>query len=243
MSVKDERVRPPESSSVPTGSGPRIRVILLHGVDPGCLAGEPRFEVQRCETPPGIVGPFESSGRAVLLVNLALVPDEWNAYLRQQLVRLSTVRMIAFSDSIDSATCEQLLHQGYHGLLRRDEPPATVARAVQAVADGQLWFPRGTLSRVLREFLAAQDPNRLTARELEILALIGAGFNNQQVADKLFISRETVRWHVKSLNTKLAVGNRRGARDYVRSLYREGKTIPVRSERSTGGSQNSRVAG
>jgi DNA-binding NarL/FixJ family response regulator len=147
------------------------------------------------------------------------------------------------SDTVDSANCEQLLRAGYQGLIRREESPATVLRAVQAVGEGQLWFPRLTMSRVLRNFLTAEDPNRLTARELEILALISAGFNNQEVADKLFISRETVRWHVKSLNAKLAVGNKRGSREDVRALYRSGRAMPPRPESRKDRTRQSSAAG
>jgi len=242
MSVKDEH-RVSEAGNFGLEGKPGARVILLPGVDPGCLGKADNVEVVQFENPRSIAIQFEKGDCAVLIVDLSKLPDEWNSYLRQQLVRLGAVRIIAFSDAIDDVHCEQLLHMGYQGVLRRDESPATVVRAVQAVADGQLWFPRATLSRILGRFLVADDPNRLTDREWEILALIGAGLNNQEVADKLFISRETVRWHVKSLNAKLAVGNRRGAREYVRSLYRAGHPLPARPEKGTDQTRHSRVAG
>jgi len=65
---------------------------------------------------------------------------------------------------------------------------------------------------------------------MEILALIGEDLNNQQVADRLFIARETVRWHIKSLNAKLGIRTRRGLRDHVRLLNRLGKTLPAQRE-------------
>jgi DNA-binding NarL/FixJ family response regulator len=103
-------------------------------------------------------------------------------------------------------------------------------RALRAVIAGELWFPRATLSRVLKGFLIAQDPDRLTSREIEILGLVGSDMNNQQIADKLFISRETVRWHVKSLHAKLGARTRRGLRDHVRLLNRLGKAMPAQRE-------------
>ena len=97
------------------------------------------------------------------------------------MAQFSTVLVLALADSIDDKACESLLRMGCVGSLRRREAPATMVRALNAVMAGELWFPRTMLSRVLKGFLVAQDPNRLTSREMEILALIGEDLNNQQV--------------------------------------------------------------
>jgi DNA-binding NarL/FixJ family response regulator len=156
------------------------------------------------------------------------------------MAQFNTVLVLAIADSIDDKACENLLRMGCVGSLRRREAPATLIRALKAVIAGELWFPRATLSRVLRGFLAAQDPNRLTSREMEILGLVGGDLNNQQIADKLFISRETVRWHIKGLNAKLGIRTRRGLRDHVRVLHRLGKAMP--ELRELGNNPTSRAA-
>jgi LuxR family transcriptional regulator of csgAB operon len=103
-------------------------------------------------------------------------------------------------------------------------------RAVRAIANGELWFSRRTISRVLTTFLFEQHLKRLTSREIEILMLIGSGFSNQEIGNQLFISRETVRWHVRGLYSKLGIVNRPDALEYLRSLYGSGTRIPAQSE-------------
>jgi NarL family two-component system response regulator LiaR len=100
------------------------------------------------------------------------------------------------------------------------------------VGDGQLWFPREIISRVLKGLLIEEDLNRLTSREIEIVRLVGSGLNNQEIADKLFISRETVRWHVRALHAKLGTKDRDSLREYVRYLRSSEPKIPSASVES-----------
>jgi len=142
--------------------------------------------------------------------------------------RANTPFAVAVSDSTDDESCEQLLRMGFVGLLRRSESSQTVGRAISAIVEGELWFPRQTISRVLKGFLIP-NVNRLTTREMEILRLVGSGLNNQQIGDRLFIARETVRWHLRSLYSKLELNGRRSAKEYVRLLSRVGKAMPTKS--------------
>ena len=49
---------------------------------------------------------------------------------------------------------------------------------------------------------------QLTEREVEVLALMADGLGNQEIADRLFISRSTVKYHISGVFTKLGVTNR-----------------------------------
>ena len=109
------------------------------------------------------------------------------------------------------ADCESLLRMGCMGFLRSDAPSWQFCRAVEAVASGEIWAPRKFVSKVCRELLSVYDPLKLTAREGEVLSLLAAGHSNRKIADLLFISRETVRWHVRGIYRKLGVHDRAGA--------------------------------
>jgi DNA-binding NarL/FixJ family response regulator len=217
------------------------RVILIGGVEAPGLSGVCPFEIHRCEDATQAARFWDGAETNILLVDLDRLSSTERDLLRKRMVQFSSVLVLAIADSLDQQTCERLLRMGCVGSLRRREAPATIVRALHAVIAGELWFPRAALSRVLRGFLVAQDPDRLTARELEIMALAGAGLNNQEIADRLFISRETVRWHIKSLNGKLGIRTRHGLRDYVRLLHRLGKAKPAQG--ASEGELESRVAG
>jgi len=109
------------------------------------------------------------------------------------------------------AVLERLLRIGCMGFIREGDTASSLRQAVRAIASGEFWASRKLISRLLQEHLAATDPGVLTKRETEILGLIAMGYKNREIAEKLFISRQTVRWHVRSLYTKIGVQDRLGA--------------------------------
>jgi DNA-binding NarL/FixJ family response regulator len=206
-----------------------VRVITLRHVVFQLGESEHGFEAVTCEDISEIAGLLEGAARSVLMVDIDhLSENERNALLKQ-MAQFNTVPVLAIAHVVDHESCDTLVRMGFVGSLRRTEDPSTVRRAIKAVLAGELWFPRAILSRLLRSFLLAQDPNRLTSREIEILDLIGNHLNNQQVADKLFLSRETVRWHIKSLHAKLGTRTRRDLQNQFRLLNRL-RAIPPQRE-------------
>jgi DNA-binding NarL/FixJ family response regulator len=241
MSITEEKKMPPKTSRLEREEPGRVRVILIGGIEVASFAEDSPFDVRRCEDVGQATRYSEGADATVVLVDLNSLSDLERAHVRKQIAQFAAIRVLAIADSIDDKLCEKLLRMGCVGSLQRRESPATLSRAFRAVAAGELWFPRATLSRVLKGFLVAHDPDRLTSRELEILALVGGELNNQQIADKLFISRETVRWHIKSLHAKLGIRTRRGLGDHVRLVHCLGKAIPA--QRDLGDDLQSRVAG
>lgn len=125
---------------------------------------------------------------------------------------LGTRVLITSSEDIaqDQATLEGLLRAGSWGLLHPEASPRTVWKAVRAVAKGQFWISRTALTLLARRYMLA-DLLGLTAREGEILRMLALGCRNQEIAERLFISVETVRWHLRSLYNKLGVHDRLSA--------------------------------
>lgn len=106
------------------------------------------------------------------------------------------------------------LHAGAAGFLLKDGEPDDLLRAIRVVASGESLLSPSVTRRVIASF-ASRGPaasvhprlGDLTAREREVLVLVGEGLNNDEVASRLFISPATARTHVGRVLMKL------GARD------------------------------
>jgi DNA-binding NarL/FixJ family response regulator len=125
------------------------------------------------------------------------------------------IQVLVLVDEEDTADCESLLRMGCMGFLRPDAPRWQFRRAVDAVASGEIWASRKLVSKMYRELLSAYDPHKLTAREEEVLTLLTAGHSNRKIADFLFITRDTVRWHMRAIYRKLGVHDRSSVLSFV----------------------------
>jgi DNA-binding NarL/FixJ family response regulator len=124
------------------------------------------------------------------------------------------VRVIALTASTDEARMMGVLRAGASGYVRKDADPEVLVAAVRAVAAGRT-FIDPAISRQLRP--SAPGPE-LTARELDVLRLLGLGRSNRDIGLALAIGEETVKTHVGHLFAKLEVENR--AQATVQALRR-----------------------
>ena len=108
------------------------------------------------------------------------------------------------------------LQAGASGFLLKDVEPDELRRAVHVVADGQALLSPSVTRRLLARLRDAgprtpQDPTRLdvlTDREREVVALVGRGLSNDEIADELVISPATAKTHVSRAMTKLYARDR-----------------------------------
>jgi len=116
------------------------------------------------------------------------------------------------------------LKAGGRGYILKDAGPETMLRAVRAVAQGESLLSPAVASKVLRQFagLPGEAPaghapfcDNLTAREQEVLVLIGQGHSNREIAGLLCISEKTVKNHIANIFSKLHVYDRTQAMLYA----------------------------
>jgi DNA-binding NarL/FixJ family response regulator len=98
---------------------------------------------------------------------------------------------------------------GADGYLLKKTPPAQILTAIQDAASGGTPMTPYVARRVIELFKhyapSGKETHSLTARELEILQHLVLGIDNHEIADKLFISYETVRNHIRHIYEKLHV--------------------------------------
>jgi LuxR family transcriptional regulator, positive regulator of biofilm formation len=106
-----------------------------------------------------------------------------------------------------------LVKKGVRGIFYNDDPLPNLAKGAPAILNGELWFSRKDLMKVILDSnpdgqMAMEIKALLTAREREILILVASGINNSQIADNLSISRNTVKTHLYNIYNKIQVPNR-----------------------------------
>ncbi len=103
-----------------------------------------------------------------------------------------------------------MVELGVKGFLLKNSDFADVARAAETVADGGTYFSQelmGSLVSALRGTGELPKGEALSEREAEILPLICKGFSNQEIADRLFISKRTVDKHRANILSKTGCRN------------------------------------
>jgi len=108
------------------------------------------------------------------------------------------------------------LRAGASGFLLKDIEPLELVRAITVVAAGESLLSPSVTRRLIGEFVNRSDTvaipspklDVLTEREREVLALVGGGLSNQEIAAELFISIATARTHVSRAMTKLHARDR-----------------------------------
>jgi len=108
----------------------------------------------------------------------------------------------------------EAIRSGASGFLVKDTEPEELLRAVRAVVEGDALLSPGVTRRLIAEFAArSKEPaaaaslTRLTEREREVMALVGIGLSNEEIARRLVVSPLTAKTHVSRTMVKL------GARD------------------------------
>ena len=109
----------------------------------------------------------------------------------------------------------EALRAGANGFLVKDTEPAELLRAVRAVVAGDALLSPGITRRLIEEFATrAKDPSGvpalagLTDREREVVALVGEGLTNDEIAGRLIVSTATAKTHVSRAMIKLHARDR-----------------------------------
>ena len=141
----------------------------------------------------------------VALVDYALPGEDGVALTRRLKAARAATLVVMLTGSIEDRILLAAVEAGCSGFLTKDRAAAEVTGAIRAVAAGEALISPGMLARLLPQLTrsGAGVGGDLTAREREILALLAEGLPNRVIADRLFLSVNTVRNYVQSILTKL----------------------------------------
>jgi len=160
-----------------------------------------------------------AAGRSpsVLLLDMGLGDVESARVVTALVQQMPETRIVAMDLMPLSEEILELINAGVSGIVMKDSSFDEFAANLRAVAGGaKVAPPRATetlVAQIAKEARArkAQDVLegvRMTPRELEVIELIGEGFSNKEIAQRLNIAAHTVKSHVRNVMEKLALHTR-----------------------------------
>lgn len=181
----------------------------------GMFAGDPGFEVLG-EAGDGAqaVELARALDPDVILMDLRMPRVDGLEAIKRVLAARPGIRIVVLTTFAEDANVHAALRAGAVGFLVKDDEPERMVDAVRRAATGEQLLAPSVLRRVVERFLAAEEqaaapvPAGLTERELEVLALVGTGLSNAEIAEELHVGVTTVKTHIAAAMDKLGLRNR-----------------------------------
>lgn len=173
------------------------------------------------------------SGREAVALTRALRPDlvlmdigmpDGNGLEATRLIKAEApeVKIVIVTVSDDNDDLFEAIKNGAEGYLLKDMSEEELEGMLRAIQTGEPPLSPGLAARILNEFArvsqdgsSAQRSDDLTAREREVLQLVAGGSTNREIAAALYVSENTVNFHMKNILSKLHLKNRAQAAAYA----------------------------
>jgi two-component system nitrate/nitrite response regulator NarL len=155
------------------------------------------------------------------LVDMRLKNETGVDFIENAKSRYPECKFVVLSSSSTAKDFEKAIKAGVDGYILKDAFPEDIIYAVNTVLRGRKYF-----DPVFMEKKTDSSPSQplksshelLSPREMEVLFCLGAGLSNKKIADKLFISENTVKKHVSQILAKLNLADRTQAALYASKI-------------------------
>ncbi len=170
----------------------------------------------------------------VVLMDLSMPVLDGVEATRQLLTEQPDARVVVLTSFSETERVTEALSAGAIGYQLKDSDPQDLMAAVRSAADGHAPLdPRVTRALLPAARTAGQPVDQLSNREAEVLALLGQGLSNLQIARRLAISQHTVKVHIANVFRRIGVNDRTSAALWARD-HLPGPPTPSPG-RATGG--------
>ena len=142
------------------------------------------------------------------------------------------VRIVMFTAHAEQDLLWEALDASAQGFVLKDSESAALVGAIRQVVAGDPYVDPRLAPDFLRQLARPRAGGVLSAREREILQMLADGFSNREVSERLVVSVETVKTHVKHILRKLGVHNRSQAVSRYFRAQGASENAPFKEERS-----------
>jgi DNA-binding NarL/FixJ family response regulator len=203
-----------------------IRVLLVDDQDlvraglRGILRSQFGFDVVgECADGSSVVAAVTSLQPDVVLMDVRMPVVDGVQATRSLRREAAGPPVLALTTFDDDEVLAGMLRAGASGFILKGVPGEDLQRAVRVVAEGGAWLDPAVTGRVLAIYRSAAPTivgpdaalDALTSRERDVLALIGQGRTNAEIAAELVVSEGTVKTHINHVFTKLQLRDRAAA--------------------------------
>ena len=159
----------------------------------------------------------------ILLLDLKMPNLDGLGTLQKLQAARNRTKVIVLTASEDKSEFVQAVKFGTSGIVLKQTATELLIKSIRKVYAGEIWLDSNTTAAVMRQFASAEEspaaaapppPTRdrerspLSQREREIVSLVAQGFKNKEMAEKMFISEQTVKNHLHNIFDKLGVSDR-----------------------------------
>ena len=156
----------------------------------------------------------------IVLLDLKLPRVDGLTVIRSIQTRAPRTKVILFASGESKEEFVEAMKLGCSGVLLKEGPTSLVEKSLQKVQAGEIWLDSNTTAAVIRQFAspgeyqpspngkASRERAQLSQREREIIVLIAQGYKNKEIAEKMFITEQTVKNHLHNVFDKLGVSDR-----------------------------------
>ena len=151
----------------------------------------------------------------VLLLDLKMPGLDGLATLQRLQAAKNRTRVIVLTASDDKNEFVQAMKLGTSGIVLKQTATELLIKSIRKVYGGEIWLDSRTTAAVMRQFASPGDAGSkdrerspLSQREREIVVLVAQGFKNKEIAERMFISEQTVKNHLHNIFDKLGVSDR-----------------------------------
>jgi DNA-binding NarL/FixJ family response regulator len=214
----------------PTAERAKIRIVVSddHPIfrDGLCklLALEEDFEVvAQAQDGKQVLEVLQEFEPDILLLDLKMPGLDGLGTLQRLQASRNRTKVIVLTASEDKNEFIQAMKFGTSGIVLKQTATELLIKSIRKVYAGEIWLDSNTTAAVMRQFAAVdeipapaptgtaqreRERPPLSQREREIVALVAQGFKNKEMAEKMFISEQTVKNHLHNIFDKLGVSDR-----------------------------------